>query len=160
MSLANVKADPQALLGAFEAAASAAGATETARRRQLEAEILRLEQERAFAYRRLNFMRSLSEGIAAAGSPEQAVAAGCALLRSELGWAGENDSETRSQTLTRLAPVIAAAHACMTGGTAQAAQHAMHELVAFEDWYAERFGQPFWALFELHVEELPLVERG
>jgi hypothetical protein len=29
----------------------------------MEAEILRLERERAFAYRRLNFVRDLSEGI-------------------------------------------------------------------------------------------------
>jgi hypothetical protein len=32
------------------------------------------------------------------------------------------------------------------------------ELARFERWYAERFGVPFWALFDRHSPETPLVD--
>jgi hypothetical protein len=146
------------LVAAFEAAAVAAGEAEGTLRKQMEAEILRLERERAFAYRRLNFVRTLSDGIHSAENEEAAVARGCAVARTELGW--ESDSETRTETLSRLVPFIRSAFACRASEGAEApVDGAAKTLADFEAWYMKRFGQPFWMLFERHIEELPLVER-
>jgi len=135
-----------------------ASEAEAAMRKQMEREILRLERERAFAYRRLNFMRTLSGGIHPAENEQAAVANGCAVVRAELGW--ENDSETRTETLSKLAPVIEATFACLTAAAVdRSADHVTQALSDFEAWYRERFKQPFWMLFEQHVQELPLVER-
>jgi len=148
----------QALLAAFETAAGAAGQAEAALRKQMEAEILRLERQRAFAYRRLNFIRILSQNVQSAENDEAAVAIGCAVARAELGW--ESDSETRAETLSRLAPVVRATFKCVAPGSAKpGAEEVAKTLADFENWYATRFEQPFWKLFEQHVEELPLVER-
>jgi len=158
MSLSAAPAPATAVLAAFEKAAGTASEAEAAMRRQMEAEMLRLERERAFAYRRLNFMRALSSGILPAENEQAAVANGCVVVRAELGW--ENDSETRTETLARLAPVIEATFACLTAAAGdRAADHIVQALSDFEAWYRARFEQPFWMLFERHVEELPLVER-
>ncbi|MGE0849271.1 MAG: hypothetical protein AB7O44_06555 [Hyphomicrobiaceae bacterium] len=148
----------QALLTAFESEAGAAGQAEAALRKQMEAEILRLERERAFAYRRLNFMRLLCDGAQSAESEEAAVANSRALVRAELGW--DEDSETREETLSRLAPVIQATFACLASEAAEPqAENVAKVLADFESWYTARFDRVFWVLFERHVEELPLVER-
>ena len=158
MSLSAAPAPAAELLAAFERAAGTASQAEATMRKQMEAEILRLERERAFAYRRLNFMRALSSGILPAESEEAAVANGCAAVRAELGW--ENESETRTETLSQLAPVIQTTFACLTAPTGdRAADDIVQALSDFEAWYGARFEQPFWMLFERHVEELPLVER-
>jgi len=158
MSLSAAPASAEAVLAAFETAAGKASEAEAAMRRHMEAEILRLERERAFAYRRLNFMRALSSGIHPAENEQAAVANGCAVVRAELYW--ENDSETRTETLAKLAPVIQATFGCLTAAAGdRSAEDIVQALSDFEAWYRARFGQPFWMLFERHIEELPLVER-
>ena len=158
MSLSAAPAPSAEVLAAFERAAGTASEAEAVMRKQLEAEILHLERERAFAYRRLNFMRALSSGILPVENEEAAVANGCAVVRAELGW--ENDSETRTETLSKLAPVIQATFACLTAPAGDRAADAIVQALSdFEIWYRTRFEQPFWMLFERHVEELPLVER-
>src|SRR5262249_15279657 len=115
-------------------------------------------RERAFAYRRLNFMRALSTAILPAESEEAAVANGGAAVRAELRW--ENDSETRAETMSQLVAVIQTPVACLT---APAGDRGGNGIVLvrsdFEAWYRARFEQPFWMLFDRRVEELPLVER-
>jgi hypothetical protein len=158
MSAATVTVPAQALLAVFETAASTAGETEAALRKQMESEILRLERQRAFAFRRLNFMRLLSDGIEAAENEEAAVAMGCATVRTQLGW--HSESETRTETLSRLTPVIQTTFACLNPAEAEPpTAKAVEALADFEAWYEARFGQAFWSLFEQQVEELPLVER-
>jgi hypothetical protein len=151
--------DPvKALLAPFETAAGMAGQAEAAVRKQMQAEIARLERERAFAYRRLNFMRLLSEGIRSAENEEAAVAGGRATVRARLGW--ESDSETRIETLSRLAPVTRAAFSCLTCAAADSPIDEVEKALGdFEVWYMARFERAFWSLFDQHVEELPLVER-
>jgi len=158
MSLSAAPAPAAELLATFERAAGTASEAEATMRKQMEAEILRLERERAFAYRRFNFMRALTSGIQPAESEQVAVANGCAVVRAELGW--ENDSETRTETLTKLVPVIQTTFAWLTAATGdRSADQIVQALSDFEAWYGARFEQPFWMLFERHVEELPLVER-
>src|SRR5262245_45307951 len=79
-----------ALLAEFEAAARAAQEAEAALRNEMVAEVARLERQRAFAYRRLNLMRPVTEAVAAAANEETALANGLATLRAELGWDSES----------------------------------------------------------------------
>jgi hypothetical protein len=149
----------QALLATFEAAAAAAGETETAVRKRAHAEIAAAERERAFSYRRLNLMRTLARAMDGAGEKEDAVGRGLAVVRAELGW--HDDSETRAETLARLAPVVGAAFANLApveDGEPSVLDVA-GVLADFEAWYERTYGRSFWVLFEQQVEELPLVER-
>jgi hypothetical protein len=147
------------LLSTFEAAAAAASKAEAALRKRMEAEVAAAERERAFAYRRLNLMRTLARAIGRGESEEAAVGGGLAAVRAELGW--ESDSDTRTQTLSQLAPVVRAAFATLSpteDGEAPGADVA-GTLANFEAWYEGAYGRPFWALFEQEIVEMPLVER-
>jgi len=158
MNLTNGIPAAQTLLGMFETVARAAAEAEAALRKKMEAEILRLERRRAFAYRRLNFMRLLTEAVRVAENDESAVAIGRTVVRADLGW--ESDSETRAETLSRLEPVIQATFSFLALDTVvPSVDQVMKALDDFEAWYASRFEQPFWILLEQPVEELPLVER-
>jgi hypothetical protein len=148
-----------ALLATFEAAATAAGQAEAALRKRMEAEIAAAERERAFAYRRLNLMRTLAHAIGSAETEEAAVGRGLAAVRARLGW--EDDSDARTETLSRLAPVVSATFAALAAAQDGDARHldVAGTLADFEAWYERTCGRPFWALFEQEIAELPLVER-
>jgi hypothetical protein len=149
----------QALLASFEAAATAAGQAEAALRRRVQAEIAAAERVRAFAYRRFNLLATLTRAIGPAETEETAVAYGLAAVRAQLGWM--DDSDTRTETLSRLAPVVRTTFACLApveDGVTSAADVAA-ALADFEAWYERTYGRPFWALFEQEIEEMPLVER-
>jgi hypothetical protein len=152
-------APAQALLATFEAVASAAGKAEAAVRKRAEAEIAAAERERAFAYRRLNLLRTLVRAIVSAESEQAAVGRGLAAVRAELGW--EVDSDTRTETLSRLAPVVRTAFAnLMPAEDAEApCAEVAGTLADFEAWYERAYGRPFWGLFEQEIAEMPLVER-
>jgi hypothetical protein len=146
-----------ALLAELESAARAAQEAEAALRKQMVAEVARLERQRAFAYRRLNLMRPVTEAVAAAANEEAALANGLATLRAELGW--DSESETRSETLARFADVVRAIFASCAETEEAPAAEVSRALAAFESWYAARYRRPFWTLFEQYIPELPLVER-
>ena len=149
-----------ALLAVFEAAADAASETEAALRKRMEAEVTAAERERAVAYRRLNLMRTLTRAISRAESAEAAVSSGLAAVRAQLGW--ESDSDTRSETLSRLGPVVSAAFAGLAAPAQDAQAPAVDvagTLAEFEAWYERAYARSFWALFEQEIAELPLVER-
>ena len=99
-----------------------------------------LEQERAFAFRRLNVMRSVAEAIGRAESEEIAVAGGLAALRIKLGWS--EDSEWRSAVLSRFAPVAQAVSKSFRDAEAEPAPDVGGELAGFETWYAETNARP------------------
>ncbi len=145
-------------LDALKTAATEADAAEANFRKQFDDRIRTLEQERAFAYRRFNLMCAIANAIAPAKDEEQAVAIARATLRSSVGW--EDDSETRTETLTRFAPVSQAAFASLAPPEAEADEAGVPQALAeFEAWYLAERGQPFWNLFEQYIPELPLVER-
>lgn len=151
-------ASSRALLAAFESAAVAASEAETVLRRQLEAEIRRLEHQRAFAHRRLNLMRLLGSTVECAETEAAAVGQGQSAIRAELGWVA--DSETRTETLSQLAIVIRAVFGFLRAAAAEPrTDEVVVALEGFETWYEARYGQVFWTLFERPVEEMPLVER-
>jgi hypothetical protein len=145
-------------LDALKAAADGAQAAETDFRKQAADRIKSLEQERAFAYRRLNLMRAVADAVASAETEEIAVASTLAVLRAGLGW--EDDSETRTEALSRFAPVARAAFASLAPPKAEADEADVTKALAdFEAWYAATRPQPFWNLFEQYIPEMPLVER-
>lgn len=147
-----------AFLDALQAAADDAEAAEAAFRRDAAARIAALEQERAFAYRRMNFVRVVADAVSGAEDEQAATAYANAALRARLGWTG--DSEARTEVLTQFAPVATAiflAQACdADGGTPQA--DVREALASFEAWYAGTHDKPFWALFEHYIPETPLVD--
>ncbi len=68
------------------AAAAEAQAREEAFRADMAVTAKRLETERATAYRRLNFMRTLAHLAASAETPEAAAGAAKAHVRASFGW--------------------------------------------------------------------------
>ncbi|WP_137046135.1 hypothetical protein [Pseudolabrys sp. FHR47] len=134
-----------------------AGAAEEALRREFAERTKRFADERAFAYRRYNLMRSVAEAVATAESEEIAVAAGNGILRTKLGW--DSDSEARTETLSRFSAVSKEMFAALAPPDDEAPPpDVLAVLRAFEDWYAETHPQSFWVLFEHYMPETPLVD--
>lgn len=126
-------------------------------RREIVERTKEFERERAFAFRRFNLMQAVAEGMNSAESEEIAVAAAAAILRSRLGWS--DDSEARSEVISRFAPVALAMFAQlkpekMTSEPPEAPE----ALAAFESWYRETHPVAFWVLFENAMRETPLVD--
>jgi hypothetical protein len=139
----------------LSAATRAAEAAESAFRREAAARIATLEGERAFTYRRLNWMRTVAETVTGAEDGEKAVAHVRAALRTRLGWHG--DDTGHETVLERFSDVARAAFACLTPGEDEDADVAA-ALAGFETWYLATHGRSFWALFEHYIPETPLVD--
>jgi hypothetical protein len=144
-------------LDSLKEAAVKAETAEGVFRREIAERIKNIEQERAFAYRRLNFMRALADATAAAESEEIAVANALAVVRAKLDWS--SDSEARTAVLSRLAPVAAAMFARLTPPEKDGKLPDIGTALAdFETWYGETHEQPFWVLFEHYIPETPRVD--
>ena len=144
-------------LAVLQAAADNAAEAEAQFRRDANRRVAALEAARAFAHRRLNLMRAIADVAAQPESEEIAVANALAVLQEKLGWRG--DGEARSEVLSRFAPVARA-----VAGSVSAREDGgpepdvMTTLAEFESWYAQNHPGPFWALFEQHFPETPLVD--
>jgi hypothetical protein len=148
-----------AFLDPLQAAAHEAEAAEGRFRRSAAARIAELEQARAFAFRRVNFMRAVAEAVASVEDEEAAAAHAGAALRARLGWA--SDSEARSEVAARFAAVAHALYRALSPEEADATtarNEVGQALAAFEAWYAATHERPFWALFEHYIPETPLVD--
>ena len=144
-------------LEALKQAADRAERVEAGFRREVADRTRILEQERAFAFRRLNLMRSVAEVIASAESEDSAVARGISIVRTKLGWSGE--SEARSEVLSRFAPVARAVFANLASpGAEPPTADVVKELSEFESWYTTSHERPFWALFDHYIPETPVVD--
>jgi hypothetical protein len=158
----------------LQRAADGQAAAEEAFRREIAARTKALENERAFAFRRLNLMRGIAEVVVGAEDEAIAVAAATAVLRAKLGW--ETDSEARDVVISQFAPVAVAMFASLspanlapvslspappetTGASAQKPPpDVIATLAAFERWYAESHPGPFWVLLENYMTETPVVD--
>jgi hypothetical protein len=145
-------------LDTLERAATRAAAAEDEVRRQLAEQIKFLERERAFAYRRLNLMRAVVEAITGTEDEESAVATATATLRNRLGWS--DDSEARTEVLSRFTPVARQVFASLVDADEGVAEPAdvNAALATFESWYREAHCQAFWILFENQIPDTPLVD--
>jgi len=145
-------------LDALSVAAERAARAEDDFRRETAERAKALERERAFAHRRLNFMRAIVDAVAGAESEEIAVAAATVVMRSKLGWS--SDSDARTSVLSRFVPVAQQVFAGLAPAGADAAS--LHDvacaLAEFETWYGETHPHSFWALFEHYMPETPLVD--
>ncbi len=90
----------------LKTAAEAAKTAEASFRREATLRVAALEQERAFAFRRLDLMQAIAEAMVSAESEEIAVASAFAALRTRLGW--NSDSEARSEVIMHFSPVALA----------------------------------------------------
>lgn len=133
----------------------AADAAEKAYRAEYAKRVEQLAQERAFAFRRANLLRSVADAVAKAEDEQMAVAYGLATLRSRLGWGQE--SPAREEIISRFAPICAALHETPEVQAKDAADPA-EALAVFEAWHMEARGVPFWVLFERWMPETPVVD--
>lgn len=140
----------------LKAAAEAAKTAEGSFRREAAQRIAALEEERAFAFRRLNLMQAIAEAMASAESEEIAVASAFAALRTRLGW--NSDSEARSEVIMHFSPVALAVFRAEVSSEDESSAEAHEAIAAFEHWYAQTRGSPFWILFEHQMPDTPLVD--
>jgi hypothetical protein len=140
----------------LKAAAEAAKVAEGSFRRDAAMRIAALEQERAFAFRRLNLMQAITGAMVSAESEEIAMASAFAALRTRLGW--NSDSEARSEVITHFGPVALAVFRAPASGEDEPTAGVHDALAGFEHWYAKTRGSPFWILFEHQMPDTPLVD--
>jgi len=144
-------------LDALAHAAAGAEQAEAAFRQEVAARAKALEQERAFAFRRLNFMRAIAAVIAAAEDEKSAIASAQDVMREKLGWAAE--SEARAETLAQFVPVVRAAFATLAPPEAEEEELDVGAALSrFESWYSATHPQPFWVVFETYMPETPRVD--
>lgn len=149
-------------LDALKSAADQASGAETAFHRELAQRIRTLEQERAFAFRRLNLMRLITDAVMGPEDHDIAVANSFAMVRGELGWGVED--EMHNLVISRLKPVSEAVLATLKPPADDAQPQApaldpIKALKQFEEWYTATYQRSFWSLFDQERPELPLVER-
>ncbi len=150
-----------ALLDDLDRIAHNASINEENYRKEAAARFRELEQDRAFGFRRLNLMRTVTAALDGSETEEDAILRGSTAFLHELGWTGT--SEAQQETLTNFAPVIAACwlatqpEAPETGAPADSAS-IIEKLRAFETWFAEHRNGPFLSIMEREIVELPLVE--
>ena len=134
--------------------ARAAGIVEQEHQKEAARRAVQLKDVRAFAWRRLNLMRTLASAVRGAENAEAAGAAGRRVLLREVGWNGA--TEAQREVAERFAPVVLAVWAATRPEPEPADVPAAW--TGFEDWYADARGGPFLALMEREIVELPLVE--
>jgi len=140
----------------LQAAARDAEAAEVAFRREVATRIAELEQQRAFAFRRLNLMTAIAEAVGPAEDEPAAVAYALAALRARLGW--ESDSEARAAVLARFAPVAQTVFASLMPDNENSITDVPAALTQFEVWYSQTHTTAFWTLFEHYIPETPRVD--
>ena len=125
-------------------------------------QVAALAEERAFAYRRVNLAKAIADAVASGEDEETAVAHGLACLKLRLGWTEE--SKVKSAIVERFAPVCLAFHAACADADVPSPEREGEPpepgaaLAAFEGWYRDAKGTPFWLLFENQLRETPLVD--
>ena len=145
-------------LDALKLVAERAARAEDDFRREVAERTQAIERERAFAHRRLSFMRAIADAIASAESEQIAVAVAMAIMRTKLGW--DSDSEARTIVLTRFAPVAQKIFASLapTGDEEMPPPDVVAALAEFETWYRDTHPNAFWTLFENYMPETPRVD--
>ena len=150
-----------ALLDDLDRIAHDASINEENYRKEAAIRFRELEQDRAFGFRRLNLMRTVTAALDGCETEEDAILRGSTAFLHELGWSGT--SETQQETLTNFSPVIAACWQATQPATPEAQTPAdstviIEKLRAFEAWFAEHRNGPFLSIMEREIVELPLVE--
>ena len=143
-------------LDAFKAAAEQAEAAEGEFRQEIARRVATFERERAFAFRRLNLMRTIADSVTGAENEDVALACASAALCAKVGWS--TDSEARTEVLAHFKPVAEAIFRNLTPSEDGPAESIQELLAEFESWYAQSRQTPFWVLFENYLPETPRVD--
>ena len=143
-------------LDALKATAEDAARAESDFQREVAARTKALERERAFAHRRLNFMRAIADAVASAEDEAMAVAAANAVVQAKLGWA--SDSEARGEVLSFFGPVAKVVFDSLDLEQGTSPPEVVAALLDFENWYESTRGSPFWILFDNYMPETPRVD--
>lgn len=144
-------------LAQLDTVARAASGAEDAYRRDAVERIKGLERARAFAFRRLNLVRTVASSMSGAKDEEEAKARGSAAFLKELNWNGA--SEAQREVVARFMPIVAALWQMDQEGAGSSDVAGLDkELTAFENWFAENRNGSFLSLMDGEVLELPLVE--
>ncbi len=144
-------------LSTLQSATQRADAAEAELQKEIVERRRLIEQDRKFAYRRFNFMRTIVAGVASAKSEEIAVANALAAMRNALNWA--SDSEVRQAALSDFAPVAIAIFVNQAPLESEPPEaDVLAALATFEAQYVQRHGSPFWVLFENYFPETPVVD--
>lgn len=146
----------------LEGSAIAAQREEISFRQNIAAEIAKRERARAFAFRRLDLARTMAEAANGADNADEAIARQIAALKRELDW--HSDTDARTRVLDAWRPVAEAVWSVVgsddaaEGAPAPARAAVPQALAAFESWYESEHGKPFLDMFEVVIEEMPVVE--
>ncbi len=141
------------IAGAYAHAAATARTAEEAYRKTAAAEIARLASHRVTAFRRVRLVEILEKAAAATPAGEDALAAQQRRLCHEIGWTGE--PEAQRAVLNRLEPVCLA---LQPPEGRPALPTVQVSLEAFERWFEADRKVSFYALFDIHVQETPVVD--
>lgn len=143
-------------LAELGAAAETAASAEQSYRNDFARRVAELADVRAVAFRRANLMRAIADAVSGQEDDQTAVAHGLAVLRTRLGWS--EDSEARSEILSRFAAVCEAGFRAENLPEGDDAPSPGEALARFESWYLSAKGTPFWLLFENVIPETPRVD--
>jgi hypothetical protein len=124
--------------------ARAANAAEDEFRNNISKRMRELEEERAFAFRRLNLIKAIGAAVSAAKDEDDAKAQGASAFLTEVNW-------TEPVTLALWV-------ASKPEASAQDAANVSKELAAFEEWFGQNREAAFLTLMQQEIPELPLVE--
>ncbi len=137
--------------------ARSANAAEDEFRRNIANRMRELEEARAFAFRRLNLMKSIAHAVEGAKDEEEALQRASEAFLSEVGWTG--GSQSQRDVVEKFSPVaLAVWEASKPEAAPENLQKIASELAAFENWFAEGREASFLTLMHRDLPELPLVE--
>ncbi len=147
---------PDTYLARLQADAFAADKAEGEVRKEYIARLTSLERERVFANRRLHMMQALSAAIEGADDEAKALAASDAVLTEEFGLSGGNDGH--KVVIERFRTVSDAIDAVLNCEGEPDHAAVLTALAEFEGWYLDRTGKPFMALYDVYVQQTPVVD--
>jgi len=138
--------------------AKAANAAEDEFRRGIAKRIKELEEERAFAFRRMNIMKSVAQAVADAKDADEVKAKASEAFLMEVSWTG--GSKFQQDVTEKFMPVaLTVWEASKPEAKPEDVAKIEKELAEFEEWFAQQSETPFLTLMQQEVLELPLVER-
>jgi hypothetical protein len=137
--------------------ARAANAAEDEFRNNISKRMRELEEERAFAFRRLNLVKAIGAAVLGAKDEDEAKEQGASAFLTEVSWTG--GSQSQRDVVARFEPVALALWAASKPeATAQDTANVSKELAAFEEWFGQNREAAFLTLMQQELPELPLVE--
>lgn len=144
-------------LARLEARAQQANRDEARHLEEAARRAAELRRARAFAWRRLNILRSVANAVRGEGEEEVALLAGRAAMLRDTGL--NLATQPRRDLAERFAPVVRALWlATREDAAAGAAEAALAAFADFEAWHETDRGAPFLGLMERDIPDLPLVE--